>query len=51
MDKNKLPINNFFKLITQEQFHKKKPGSQWNNGLSCLGKQSCPQGKKGLKST
>jgi hypothetical protein len=25
MDKNKLPINKFFNLITQEQFRKKKP--------------------------
>jgi hypothetical protein len=47
MDKNKLSINNFSKLITQEQFLQKEPCSQGNNGLSCPREQSCSQGKKG----
>jgi hypothetical protein len=27
MDENKLPFDNFFKLVTQEQFFQKKPCS------------------------
>jgi len=51
MDKNKLPMNKFLKLITQEQFRQKETCSQGINGLSCLGEQPCSQGKKGLKLT
>jgi len=51
MDENKLPLNNFEKLVAQKLNFQREPCS-WesrSNSLSCLREQSCSRRKKKLK--